>query len=72
MSSYSLFELPSSKVRLETIMNLWNKTEKYLVLTEVGTNAGFQLINEARDFILNIEDERNRGHVFAPVINFHV
>lgn len=27
----------------------------------------FQVINEARDFILQIKDERNKGHVFAPV-----
>lgn len=70
--------------RLQTILNLWNKTAGYLVIVEHGTNAGFkvnrlifffykidknylQVVNEVRDYILNIKDETNKGHVFSPV-----
>lgn len=63
VSAYSLIELDSSRTRFETIRNLWAKTDKYLVLIEQGTNAGFQLIEEARDIILNTA---KGGHVFAP------
>nr|CAD7197480.1 unnamed protein product [Timema douglasi] len=42
VSAYSLFELPSSESRLETILALWNKTQAYLVIVEQGTNAGFK------------------------------
>lgn len=42
--AYSLLELPSLKDRLQTIVNLWNKTERYLVIVEQGTNAGFKVI----------------------------
>lgn len=41
MSAYSLFELPSREFRLETILKLWKKTEKYLIIVEEGTDAGF-------------------------------
>jgi ribosomal protein RSM22 (predicted rRNA methylase) len=43
VSGYTLMELPSARTRLETIMNLWNKTNKYLVIVERGTNAGFRV-----------------------------
>lgn len=64
--AYSLFELPSARARLETILNLWNKTGKYLIVVEHGTNAGFKLVNEVRDFILQIDKETSVGHVFSP------
>ncbi|KAJ8959291.1 hypothetical protein NQ318_021976 [Aromia moschata] len=64
--AYSLFELPSMENRLQTMINLWNKTEKYLVIVEHGTNAGFKVINEIRDFLLDIKKESNVGHVFSP------
>ncbi|KAK9880896.1 hypothetical protein WA026_013227 [Henosepilachna vigintioctopunctata] len=56
-------ELPSLKSRLENIRKLWNKTTKYLVIVEQGSNAGYKIINEVRDFILNLEN----SHVFSPV-----
>ena len=56
------------KTRLQTILNLWNKTKQYLVIVEYGSNSGFKLVNEARDYILSIKDPENIGHVFAPVI----
>ncbi|CAG4959154.1 unnamed protein product [Colias eurytheme] len=69
LSAFSFFELPSMKSRLETIQKLWNKTEDFLILIEQGTNAGFRVVNEAREFVLSITDEQNKGHVFAPCPN---
>jgi ribosomal protein RSM22 (predicted rRNA methylase) len=42
ISAYTLLELPSARTRLETIINLWNKTNKYFIIVEQGTNAGFK------------------------------
>lgn len=68
VSAYSLLELPDIKNRFETILNLWNKTKKYIVLVEMGTKAGFSLINEARDLLLQISSQNNTNcHVFSPV-----
>ncbi|KAG5893361.1 hypothetical protein JTB14_000126 [Gonioctena quinquepunctata] len=66
ISAYSMLELPTLETRLETILNLWNKTEKYLVIIEQGTNAGFKVVNELRDFILRIKKDPNVGTVFSP------
>ncbi|XP_037047480.1 methyltransferase-like protein 17, mitochondrial [Bradysia coprophila] len=69
ISAYSLFELPDTQARLETILSLWNRCESYLVLVENGTMAGFKLINEARDFILHLNEKSESGpvgHIFAP------
>ena len=82
VSSYSLLDLPSAQSRMETLENLWKKTRKYFVLLEPGSNAGFEVLNEARDFLLQTysdpdkySEEENKaekrkaeGHVFAPVI----
>jgi ribosomal protein RSM22 (predicted rRNA methylase) len=65
ISAYTFLELPSRHSRLETILNLWNKTQKYLVVVEQGTNAGFQIINEIRDFILYTKDKSD-GYIFSP------
>lgn len=40
-----MLELPSFQMRMETILRLWNKTSKYLVVVEQGTNAGFKVKN---------------------------
>lgn len=66
LCAYSLFEMPSSTDRLRTILNLWNKTKDFLVIVEQGTNAGFNLINEARDFILETSAQADKGYAFAP------
>lgn len=69
VSAYSLFELPNIKNRFETLLNLWNKTKKYIVLVEMGTRAGYNLINEARDLLLEISSQNNiKRHVFSPVM----
>lgn len=72
LSAYSLFELPSRKSRLETIQKLWNKTEDFLIIVEHGSNAGFQIITEARDFVLNLPPGNKSGYVFSPCPNDNV
>ncbi|KAK2140325.1 hypothetical protein LSH36_1383g00008 [Paralvinella palmiformis] len=52
ISAFSLMELATQTDRLELLMSLWKKTEKYLIILENGTNAGFDAISEARHFIL--------------------
>lgn len=43
VSAYSLMELPDAKNRLSVLSKLWKKTNKYLVIVEQGTNAGFKV-----------------------------
>lgn len=70
-SAYSLSELPTLSILRQTLASLWRKTKKYLILIEVGSQAGFNVISEARDFILQAKnwtasDEYLEGHVVAP------
>lgn len=71
LSAYTLLELPDAKTRLETLQSLWNKCDRYLVIIEQGTRAGFRLVNEARDFILYITKSDRNASVFAPVCLIH-
>lgn len=64
--SYSLLELPSLKSRMEMILNLWNKTENYFIVVEQGTKPGFKVINEIRDFVLQLNEGKCGGYVFSP------
>lgn len=73
ISSRSLFELPDMATRLKTVDILWRKTSGYLVIVEAGTSAGFKLVQEARDYILSLNDAAGEeetvcgeGHVFSP------
>ncbi|XP_020291006.1 methyltransferase-like protein 17, mitochondrial [Pseudomyrmex gracilis] len=71
VSAYSLFDLPGAESRLETILKLWRKTKDYLIIVEEGTNAGFKLVNEARDFILKYVNSKYKrdiqfAHIFSP------
>lgn len=68
LSAYSLLELPDVKTRLETLQTLWNKCDRYLIIVEQGTRAGFKLVNEARDFILYMAKED--AQIVAPVCHF--
>lgn len=68
LSAYSLLELPDTKTRLETLQTLWNKCDRFLVIVEQGTLAGFKVLNEARDFILYTERKTKICQVFAPVL----
>lgn len=56
VSSNSLLELPSAQDRLSTLHSLWERVETggYLVLADTGTNAGFHVIAEARDYLNQI------------------
>ncbi|XP_042228424.1 methyltransferase-like protein 17, mitochondrial [Homarus americanus] len=73
LCSRSLFELPDMASRLRTIDILWRKTAGYLIIVEPGTNEGYRLVLEARDYILELsrraseEEEANpHGYVFSP------
>lgn len=75
LSSNTMLELPSAVDRLNAIHNLWSRVEVggCLVLVEMGTNAGFTIITEARDYINQLNDLVSRGeetgdlgHVLAP------
>lgn len=65
--SYTLFELPNIESRRDVLLNLWKKCSGYMVIIEEGTRRGSELVNEARDFILNLNSEELKGEVFAPV-----
>ncbi|CAG9789847.1 unnamed protein product [Diatraea saccharalis] len=69
LSAFSLFEMPTLKSRLETIQKLWNKTEDFLIIVENGSNAGFKIVNDAREFILNMPKSKNGGYAFSPCPN---
>ncbi|XP_011206717.2 methyltransferase-like protein 17, mitochondrial [Bactrocera dorsalis] len=64
--SYTLFELPNIESRRDVILNLWKKCSSYMVIIEEGTRRGSELINEARDLILNLNSVELKGEVFAP------
>jgi len=68
--AYTLLELPSSELRLQTALSLWRKCQGYLVFVEHGSRASHQVLMEVREFLLNVgesEGEINlRGHVFSP------
>lgn len=62
--SHTLFELVNQEQREEVLRNLWRKCDGYLVIAEEGTRRGCELVNEARQFLVNQEQE---GHTVAPV-----
>ncbi|XP_076649161.1 ribosome assembly protein METTL17, mitochondrial [Halictus rubicundus] len=66
VSAYSLLELPNQRSRIEVLAKLWEKTSKYLVIVEQGTKAGFDIVVEARDFILHYSKKKFAVHVFSP------
>lgn len=69
--AHSLLEIPSAELRLQTVHSLWKKSQGYLVLVEHGSRAAYEVIIEARDFLLSLAETQNdpslRGHVFSPV-----
>lgn len=73
ISSHSLFEIPNMNMRLRTIDVLWQKTSGYLVLVETGSNEGYKLVQEARDYLLELSRKAQEegkpnpeGYIFAP------
>lgn len=73
ISSRSLFELPDMTSRLRTLDVLWHKTSGYLILVEAGTNSGYRVVQEARDYVLELSrrakeegESHPEGYVFSP------
>ncbi|GFN92396.1 methyltransferase-like protein 17, mitochondrial [Plakobranchus ocellatus] len=69
--AYNLMEQPSHEDRSQLVQDLWEMTESYLVLIEIGTGAGFKLVDEAKETLLQISNQVNpenplHGHVFSP------
>ncbi|KAK3709778.1 hypothetical protein RRG08_028811 [Elysia crispata] len=69
--AYNLMEQSSPEDRNQLVQDLWKMTDSYLVLIEIGTGAGFKLVNEARESLLQLSAEGDHentesGHVFAP------
>ena len=54
--SHSLLHVPSTLERINVIDNLWRKTTNggFLIVVENGTNAGFQVVQEARHYLSQI------------------
>lgn len=59
-------ELPNMKARLDTLSTLWKKCDGYMVIIENGTNAGFQLVEEARELLIQ-QAKGDGSYLFAPV-----
>lgn len=69
LAAYSLFELPNIATRLEVAHNLWKKAENYVIFVEQGSNAGFQMLNEIREFLMSQRARSSRpddSFIFAP------
>lgn len=67
LSAYSMFELPSLRNRVEVANSLWNKASQYLIFIENGTNAGFRVLNEIRDFLFEVKKvTKEDSFIFAP------
>ncbi|KAK2717723.1 ribosome assembly protein METTL17, mitochondrial-like [Artemia franciscana] len=69
VSGHSMFELPSTEDRLNTALNLWKKTDNYLVLCEQGTKSGHRILMEIRSFLLDATKDlpdTEKGYVFSP------
>ncbi|XP_067625698.1 ribosome assembly protein METTL17, mitochondrial [Eurosta solidaginis] len=66
VSSYTLFELPNAESRKEVLLNLWKKCCGYLVIVEEGTRRGSELVNEVRDYVLQLESNDLKGEILAP------
>lgn len=60
-------ELENLEARLEVLNTLWKKCDGYFVVIENGSNAGFQLVEEARTFILSQKDFESEAYLFSPV-----
>lgn len=54
--SHSLLHVPSTLERINVIDNLWRKTTNggFLIIVENGTNAGFQVVQEARHYLSQV------------------
>lgn len=66
LSAFTLNELPSQSDRLETLLTLWKKCDGYFVIVENGTNTGFKLIEEAREYLMAQAKKDESAFLFAP------
>ncbi|KAM3586768.1 37S ribosomal protein S22 [Umbelopsis sp. WA50703] len=68
MSAFTLGDTPSEALRRSALESLWNQTGDVLVLIERGTPVGFQIIAQAREWILenNSDVQEPVVHVVAP------
>ncbi|XP_049300833.1 methyltransferase-like protein 17, mitochondrial [Anopheles funestus] len=65
LSSFALFDQPSRRRLYELADQLYNTFDKYLILVEQGSNAGFQLLEGIRNHIRRNHDTDEK-HLFAP------
>jgi len=49
--AFTLSEIPAERERLALITELWMKTQDYLIIVDHGSNAGFQVVAEARNLL---------------------
>lgn len=68
MSAFTLGDTPSEALRRSALESLWNQTGDVLILIERGTPVGFQIIAQAREWILenNSNSQEPVVHVVAP------
>ena len=60
--SHTLLHIPTELERINIVDNLWRKTSPdggFLILVENGTNAGFQVLQEARHYLLQVIKHQN-------------
>ncbi|EDQ90829.1 uncharacterized protein MONBRDRAFT_23877 [Monosiga brevicollis MX1] len=63
VAAYTLSEQPNLRARRTALELLWAKTERYMVLIEHGYHNGFQLLLQAREWLMAQEDF---GTMVAP------
>jgi len=67
IASYVLNELRDDVERHQVLNKLINSTKKYIVLVESGTPHGFNIIEQARSYILKVSKKYGTPfHVVAP------
>ncbi|XP_058059774.1 methyltransferase-like protein 17, mitochondrial [Anopheles bellator] len=65
LSAFALFDQPTTKRLLELVDQLYATFDRYLILVEQGTNAGFQLLDGVREHIARTHTG-DGSHLFAP------
>uniref|UniRef100_A0A834VET1 Methyltransferase-like protein 17, mitochondrial n=2 Tax=Sarcoptes scabiei TaxID=52283 RepID=A0A834VET1_SARSC len=66
VSAFSLMELEHTSSRLYALENLWQKTSGALVVIEHGSKSGFNLVMEARNFLLQISKAQLEAASLKP------
>lgn len=67
LCAYTLFEQEDVKKRIEIANSLWDKSSKYLVFVENGTKSGFEILNEIREFLLQLSAKnKDEAFIFSP------